>query len=266
MQENKLYPKSYSSYKYSSDVKTYVRDAVKQRFSNINIPLEEFLAFAIELNKEILKLLTKLNFPVTQEYVDIFYQMSMVYIMDRIKIENFDTNEIIPDIKMQYDNLVAKAYFGKYDISWFPSGLYILPKILTDKISNRLITLVYYLLRDDKNSIRFSLTGTDNVYGDMCPRTLFCIYKSIYDTLRENFILLFEKEKLLITSVSQFSINRIDPLTQEIIVLFTRDVKVKIDEHSLSLPSGSIIVLNKEAISKEISITALDNSIVYVFY
>ena len=100
----------------------------------------------------------------------------------------------------------------------------------------------------------------------MCPQSLYCIYKNIYDSLNEKFILLFEKKKLLITDTKVFSVKLVDPLTEELVFLFTRHVDLSINNNKLHLPSGSIMVLNKEALASTIKINSLENSIVFVFY
>jgi hypothetical protein len=262
-----VYPRSYLFYNYTPDLKDYVRNGVQNYFRNTFIPLDDFLEFSKDLRStQITTMLTNYNIPVTQQYIEIFYQISIVYIMDRIKKEKLEEQNIVENLKIQYDDKLAKAYFGKYDCTWFPTGLYILPKILTETISNRIIKLVYYLLRDNTNSIRFSLTGKDETFGDMCPQSLYCIYKNIYDSLNEKFILLFEKKKLLITDTKAFSVKLVDPLTEELVFLFTRHVDLSINNNKLHLPSGSIMVLNKEALASTIKINSIENSIVFVFY
>jgi hypothetical protein len=261
-----VFPKEYLFYKYTQELKDYVRTAVSRHFKNISIELEDLLSFIKYLREEELdKLMSSLNITISQTYVEIFYQMSLIYVIDRIKQEKLTEDFIVP-VKIEYNDLKAITPYGKYDCSWFPTGLYLFPKILSEKISNRIITIVHYLLRDNTQALRFSLTKKDEIYGDIAPNILYCIYKSIYESLNEKFIMLFEKKKILITSTMIFSMNKIDPLTEEVVFLFTRHATVNIGKNQLVCPTGSILVLNKEALGNIIKISALENSTVIIFF
>jgi hypothetical protein len=263
-----VYPKEYLYYKYTPELKNYARAVVRQHFSNIYIEVEDFLSYVKDLTSEqISKMIISRNMQVEQSYVELFYQMSLVYLIDRIKHEKLDKNDYTDSFQIKYNDMKATTPYGKFDSSWFPTGLYVLPKIISEKVANRLILLVYYLLKDNTQAVRFSLTQKDEPFGDQAPNTLYCIYKSIYDVLTQHFIMMFEKKKLLITSSVGFSMNKIDPMSDEIVFLFTRHVNITIGKkHKLYLPSGSIMVLNKEAVANTIQISGLENSIVFVFY
>lgn len=262
-----VFPKEYLYYNYTPDLKDYVRTAVRQRFKNVSIKLEDLLSFAKELKENILfEFMSSLNIPINQSYAEIFYQMSLIFIINNIKQEKYFSDDLLAPVKIQYNDLNAVTPYGKYDCSWFPTGLYILPKILSDVITNRIIKIVYYLLRDNTQALRFSLTKQDEIYGDMAPNSLYCIYRGIYEFLNERFIMLFEKKKSLITNTITFSMNKVDPLTEEVVFLFTRHATMYIGKNALVCPSGSIVVLNKEALANSIKITALENSIVLIFF
>jgi hypothetical protein len=262
-----VFPKEYLYYNYTPQLKDYVRTAVRQRFKNVSITTEDLLSFIKELRESILfEFLSSLNIPITQTYVEIFYQMSLIVIIDNIKQQKYLSDEFLEPVKIKYNDLNAITPYSKYDCSWFPTGLYILPKILSELITNKIITIVYYLLRDNTQALRFSLTKQDEIYGDMAPNVLYCIYKGIYELLNEKFIMLFEKKKLLITNTTVFSMNKIDPLTEEVVFLFTRHATMHIGKNLLTCPSGSIVVLNKEALANTIKISALENSTVLIFF
>lgn len=263
-----VFPKEYIYYNYEPELKQYVRNAVSQYFKDIYIELDDLLSYVKDLRSEKLyNLIQNLNIPITQSYVDIFYQMSVLYLIDHIKQQKMDEQKYIDPVNITYDNLKAITPYGKYDCSWFPIGLYVFPRILTETIANRIAKLVHYLLADNTQSaIRFSLTRQDEIYGDMCPNVLYCIYKSIYESLNEKFIILFEKKKLLITNTISFSMNKIDVLTEEVFFIFTRHATAYIGKNKLILPTGSILVLNKEALGNTIKISALENSTVLIFY
>lgn len=264
-----VYPNEYLYYKYTPELKNYVRTVVRQHFSNIYIELDDLLSYVKDLNSEqIYKMIKARNMPVEQSYVELFYQMSLIYLIDRIKQEKIDDkNTYFDTFQIKYDDMKATTPYGSFDSSWFPTGLYVLPKIISEKVANRIISLVYYLLRDNTQAVRFALTQQDEPFGDQAPNTLYCIYKSIYDTLTQHFIMMFEKKKLFITSSIAFTMNKIDPMSDEIVFLFTRHVSVTIGKkHKLQLPTGSIMVLNKEAIAQSVQITGLENSIVLIFY
>ena len=85
-----VFPKEYLFYKYTQDLKDYVRTAVSQHFKNISIELEDLLSFIKYLREEELyKLMSSLNITISQTYVEIFYQMILIYAIDHIKQQKF---------------------------------------------------------------------------------------------------------------------------------------------------------------------------------
>lgn len=256
-------PKFYNHNLYTEELKSYVKRAVRIYFNNVYFNFSEFYNIRYMIRtKYINDIIEYTNLTPAENYVDIVYQYCILYLIDHITTESPEM-PINFSQDVTYDGYNAIIDRNKYNVDNFPNGFIIMPSLVPKEIVKRMSILFSYLLTDNQNNLKFSLTESDTIFGDEAPSVIKCIINGIMDELYEKFISSIPKTKVIIPTFRNMNLTKmISSDVNEIILLFEYPTEVKIKELDMKvlLPEGSIAILNSDALTYNIGIENLERT------
>jgi len=213
-------------------------------------------------------------------YLPIIYSY-LIDSKEQVEIENIDVlyKEIIAqfikirllDVFVYYNQKNPEVLTPLYipsittsirnNIPNIPNGFTLIPSILGEQISRTTSDLMACLAQQEfTKDIKFSLTDKNEVWGDIPPFLIKCIYENIYEELNNNGLNMVKHTEAVYSknNLIEISFNSNSEKNSLMIVCFT-DTEITGDEYSLwaktkgnsfsfTIPFGSIIVIKNEAL------------------
>jgi hypothetical protein len=200
--------------------------------------------------------------PIVSSYMNLDYNI----LSYRQLIEQFIKIKIINNYTQynQTRNVTIPSFspsLFKYDELLLPYGIHIVYDIIPETTCDTINYMLGSLNTNPKTQdVQFSLSNKDEIFGDMAPDFLNCMYTSILEEFNNNGINMKQKYQAIYTALRDINLNCYlkNDSAKDIVLIFFSDLEIEGREciswakpkpgyFKMNLKKGSIVVFSRDA-------------------
>lgn len=238
----------YSYLNYDNTLKARLRNVISNIITDVN---PEYFNYYISH-----------YLPIISSYINLDFNN----IMARQIVEQFIKIKIINNYT--YHNQSKHVTIPSFSPSLFnqdklnlPYGFHLIYNIIPEVTCDTINYMLGSLSKDPvTHDVLFSLSNKDELWGDLAPDFINCIYTSLLEQLNNNGISMKQKLKATYTSLKEINMNCSynNDATRDVILITLGDLEIEGKEcffwakpkpgyFKISLKKGSIVVLTRDA-------------------